>query len=830
VAVAFDAVGPAGGGGAKSTATPLTWLHINSAAGNAFLAGFNYRTGTTSDVTAVTYGGVALSRLGQVPGNNVGPGGMDLWGKIGGLPTGSNTVSVTFGTATADLVTGGSISLTGAVSFGTAVTGFASATSISVNVTGTTTGGMIVAAASFGNSAAVFATTSPGTQRWAVTGDSNEAADNTTAGTWPSPGGTQATGFSVTVSPADFWGLVAVEVKGAATAPTSPVALLPLIPPGWFPGSAAVIQDPGGIPFYAEPAPTDAAPAVIVPPTPEAAGLAEPLPLPPGWFPGSERVTAVPGGMPFTQLPPPLTPPPAVIFPVPETAGIVDYLPLPPGYFPGSQAVAVDPGGIPFYSQPLPLTPPPAPLGRPVITSLAGGGNGWFTDQYGQPRLVWGDAAWGLPGGVGRWSSGAWRADYDAYFATRSGQGCTVVYLAPMTTVHNGGLNDDGRQYDGTLPFQGGSLANPSTGLTAAYWARIDYMLASAAAQGITVVMNAIGYNSDFETNGPLAGKSTTEFQAFGAALGGRYATASNLVWTLADDYFGDNDAVITAFLTGVRGAGDTHPVSIENFSETTSRKQLPGAGAALPWGAANAQYNFVYSYDVIYIGTEDAYTADGTVPVIAGDGYFYQGGTSYSATFDRAFRQESWWALSSGARGKIHGDEGIWQWPSTAQAHAASAWWWANNSANIVAAFTALAGWHLLIPDTGSALVTAGRGTRKTFTGTQYEPAVTDAYVTASKTPDGSLAVVYLSHGSTITIDQSKLGSGYTATWIDPVSGATSSATAGTTYNSTAKGSNSAGDPDWVLVFQGPAAAAASAPAPVVVAPSAAVMQAANW
>jgi hypothetical protein len=301
-------------------------------------------------------------------------------------------------------------------------------------------------------------------------------------------------------------------------------------------------------------------------------------------------------------------------------------------------------------------------------------------------------------------------------------------------------------------------------------------------------------------------------------------------VWTLADDYFGDNDAVITAFLTGVRGAGDTHPVSIENFSETTSRKQLPGAGAALPWGAANAQYNFVYSYDVIYIGTEDAYTADGTVPVIAGDGYFYQGGTSYSATFDRAFRQESWWALSSGARGKIHGDEGIWQWPSTAQAHAASAWWWANNSANIVAAFTALAGWHLLIPDTGSALVTAGRGTRKTFTGTQYEPAVTDAYVTASKTPDGSLAVVYLSHGSTITIDQSKLGSGYTATWIDPVSGATSSATAGTTYNSTAKGSNSAGDPDWVLVFQGPAAAAASAPAPVVVAPSAAVMQAANW
>ena len=182
MAVAFDAVGPAGGAGAKSTATPLTWAHINSAAGNAICVGINYRTGTSSDVTTVTYGGVTLSRLGQVPANNAGPGGMDLWGKIGALPTGSNTVSVTFGTATADFVTGGSISLTGAVSFGTAVTGFAAAGSVSVNVTGTISGNMIVAVASYGNSL-VFSTTSPGTQRWAVNDNSNEAADNTVGGT-----------------------------------------------------------------------------------------------------------------------------------------------------------------------------------------------------------------------------------------------------------------------------------------------------------------------------------------------------------------------------------------------------------------------------------------------------------------------------------------------------------------------------------------------------------------------------------------------------------------------------------------------------------------------
>ena len=60
-------------------------------------------------------------------------------------------------------------------------------------------------------------------------------------------------------------------------------------------------------------------------------------------------------------------------------------------------------------------------------------------------------------------------------------------------------------------------------------------------------------------------------------------------------------------------------------------------------------------------------------------------------------------------------------------------------------------------------------------------------------------------------------MATGYTATWIDPVSGATSSATPGTTYNSTAKGSNSKGDPDWVLALQGPATAAIP---PVTMAP----------
>lgn len=456
------------------------------------------------------------------------------------------------------------------------------------------------------------------------------------------------------------------------------------------------------------------------------------------------------------------------------------------------------------------------------ITGLAGSGAGYFTDNTGAPRMVLGDAVWALCGNVGRWSSGAWQSDYDTYLSTRAGQGFTVVYTKPMGTVQSGNIDSNGSTFDSLYPFQGGTpstgvaAANPSSGLTSAFWARIDYFLASAQAKGITVFLNAIGYSSDFDSGpGPLAGKSSTEFGAYGTALGARYASQPNLIWLVADDYFGDNDGLISAFLTGLRGAGASQPVTIENYPETTSRRD-DSTSTSLAWGAANGQFNFAYSYNVTYFMIEKAYLEASPITVIQGDGYFYQGGSSYSSSpaYDRAVRQDAWHALSSGARGIVTGDEATWQWQSTAQASAANNWWQKNSAGKIRAAIEALPGWHQLVPDTSSALVTAGRGTHATGLssgggGGQYEPAVTDSYVTASRTPDGgsgsSLALIYLSHATTITIDQAKMVTGYTASWMDPVTGALTPTTAGSSY--TSSGNNSQGEPDWALVLQAPGA-----------------------
>ena len=264
--------------------------------------------------------------------------------------------------------------------------------------------------------------------------------------------------------------------------------------------------------------------------------------------------------------------------------------------------------------------------------------------------------------------------------------------------------------------------------------------------------------------------------------------------------------------MSGVRGAGDTHPVSIENYPETTSRFD-PSASTSLPWGTANAQYNFCYSYNVTYWMVENAFEEASPIPVIQGDGYFYQGNSSYEGgsgafAYDRAIRQDCWMALSSGARGAVQGSESIWQWDSSSLAASGTDWWYVNSAGRIRALFESLPEWYNLIPDTSSVLVTSGRGTHASgFTsgggGGQYEVSFSDSYVTASRTPDGNLAVIYLSHPTTIGIDQTKMTAGYKAYWTDPITGTKTLTSSGSSYNSGSQGNNSQGDPDWALILQ---------------------------
>ena len=439
----------------------------------------------------------------------------------------------------------------------------------------------------------------------------------------------------------------------------------------------------------------------------------------------------------------------------------------------------------------------------PFIVGKAGSGTGsYLTDENGQPVMLRCDTVWGLPIMAGA-AGGAvtWQSDIDNYCATRSAQGFNALYIAAVGTTNYSlsQTNVNGNTWDGVAPFTGGDLGS----LNDAYWQRVDYIMSSAAAQGMTVLMNIAASYTIYNAGGPQNGKSQAMWANFGTALGLRYGAAPNLVWAAGDDYFDDENTLLNACVDAVKASEATvHLWTYENFPESTSREDMHTPANKNAGGTRNADINFAYSYNVGYLGIEDGWTESVTpIPVIRGDGYYEVAGG------DRTFsRIHLWWCLSSGARGFIYGNENIWPWPVTALGLLASYPFSNTDFGNICNAFSGLQNWHKLVPDTSSLLVTAGRGTHAAEfvsggSGGQY--ASGNVYVSASRTADKTLAVIYIPSNVTITVDAAQLATGYGAKWMDPLTGATSAATIASTYNNAA--ANSAGDHDWVLTLAVP-------------------------
>ena len=408
-----------------------------------------------------------------------------------------------------------------------------------------------------------------------------------------------------------------------------------------------------------------------------------------------------------------------------------------------------------------------------------------------------GDFCWALiqNSGQGGAGGGTYQQDMTNYLSTRWSQGFNQTYCTLIGNSALGG-RDDGSTWDGTLPFTGGVVG----ALNNTYWNRVDYLVTTAASQGMTVMLNAAP-TEGFNTGCPFNTATTGQCTNYGAALAARYGSATNIWWAFGDDYFSTYDTQYTAILNALRAGGDTHPCTIENFVETDSR-YYPYDGTTLPWGLANATVNQVYTYNTWYSGVEYAYTEPSPICVALLDGFWDFNGTDF-------MRNESWWALSSGSRGHHYGNPGtisytqagfIADLATDSDAVLQGTYW---------SIFRNLGHWWKLVPDTSSRLVTAGRGTHiapMIYTGGFYNGGNT--YVSASLAADGTLAVIYTpaANTQTITVNGSLMNPGYTASWVDPASGAKTNAGISSTYtNSTL---NSVGQHDWVLALQAPAAA----------------------
>jgi hypothetical protein len=213
MAVAFDAVGPSSAG-TNSASSPMTWTHTATGSNLAVIVGISQNNNiyNAGEVT-VTYGGTAMTFLGERPSNDQTAGLAQLFGLVN-PPTGAQTVSVQRSAGTYGFI-GGSISFTGVdqtTPFGTAVTAAGDNSGGSTPPTASVSsasGNMVVDVVVYGSPLSG----ATGTLRWMDNVDGTTAANN-------AAGSTYAGASSVTVgynpSSKDWWGLVAVSINAAS--------------------------------------------------------------------------------------------------------------------------------------------------------------------------------------------------------------------------------------------------------------------------------------------------------------------------------------------------------------------------------------------------------------------------------------------------------------------------------------------------------------------------------------------------------------------------------------------------------------------------------------
>jgi hypothetical protein len=445
------------------------------------------------------------------------------------------------------------------------------------------------------------------------------------------------------------------------------------------------------------------------------------------------------------------------------------------------------PGQVAGPFAPLPEPPPgqAAREGPPFATSVSANGR-YFLDQYARPLLLKGDSPWSLMTRLSPPQARLW-------FADRQRQGFNAAIVSLIGAVANGAPSDDGATFDGLRPFVDGDVLRWQE----PYWQRVTAYLRLAADHGITVLLYPIdGWTLDHS----FVPRSVEQCRRYGGMVAARFRDLPNIVWMSGGDYYitarrpdrgTDADHCIDAMLRGIREAGDGRPFSVQLKAETSISTQYP-------YWARRVDWNFVYTYHPTYKAVLDAYRHQPAIPAVLGEAN-YQGENNQHETpptTDETLRRQVLWSLTSGAAGEFLG---------TADWHLPEGWERRLSSpaitqiARLRRLFSTLRWWEL-VPDTASELVTGGRGTQ--LTTDEPKDVLENDYVTAARTPDGRLAVVYLPTRRTISVDPSAMAAGTRAAWVDPTSGARRPVPL--TARLTPPGRNAAGDGDWLLVLSG--------------------------
>jgi hypothetical protein len=420
------------------------------------------------------------------------------------------------------------------------------------------------------------------------------------------------------------------------------------------------------------------------------------------------------------------------------------------------------------------------------VSAIAASGR-YFEDQHGAPLLVFGDSPWA---GMVRWSP----AQAELYFADREAHGFNASIVSLIGAPDNGGVAEDGRTFDGVLPFDGGDV----TRWNELYWQRVDEYVRAACAHGNTLFLYPIdGWN----VSNVFTHASLDDARRYGAMVAERYARFPNIVWMTGGDHFPndlpgrhdsppEHDAKFQQVLQGIRSTGDTRPFSIQLGYPTSQSTDSP------MW-APHADFNFVYSYLPTYRAVLDAYRRDRRPALLSEANYEGENNLPGTpVTGDEVLRRQMAWALTSGSPGYFYGSddwellpgwEGRLDTPAVAQLAR-------------LREFFASIEWWTLVPDESDEILVGGRG-EPVAAGVEVGIMGSD-HVTAARA--GGSLVAYVPTARTITVDPAELARP-TARWVDPADATAPPVEIAVAPSGalTTPGRNSAGGEDWLLLLQ---------------------------
>lgn len=404
----------------------------------------------------------------------------------------------------------------------------------------------------------------------------------------------------------------------------------------------------------------------------------------------------------------------------------------------------------------------------------------YLVDQNGAPFLVVGDSPQAMIVNLSAQQAGQFIAD-------RRAGGFNSLWINLLCTTYTGG-RPNGATYDGIRPFsKPGDLSLPNP----AYFTRAAAIIGLAAKNNMAVFLDPIETGGWLKT---LQANGVAKDYAYGRYLGRRFRSFPNIVWLNGNDFqtwsTPADDAVALAVARGIKATDPAALQTVElNYFVSSSLDDARWKGIS----GIDSAYTYFATYNEVL---KDHADANRQPVVMLEASYEFE----HDYTGSETLRREEYWTALSGAAGQFYGNKYTWQFLPDWQSNLDTP---GSVQMGYLTSLLSQRRWYALVPDTNHQLITSGYGTY----GTPDTDVNASDYVTAARTPDGSLALAYLPAMNSVSVDLSQMSGPVDAQWFDPSSGVYSAATGSPFANTgtttlTPPGPNADGDGDWVLLL----------------------------